>query len=462
MSRIPALLVSLALSTILVACGGSSSRTDAGAQSGSTAGTITAAEMQVAADYHPIVQQLYVAYFGRPADPSGLANFAAELATLQAPADIQALNAAYDSNPALRALIDTFGISDESKALFSGDTRTFITAIYDHVLNRTPDQDGLTFWANAVDRGALTRAHASFSIMAGALANATPQGRLDAQLIGWRITAATAFTASLTDDATVKAYKGNTAATIARNMLSTITAASDMAKVQTAIDSTRPLLLVAAPPPPSSAPPAPFSAVLGVAPAEGAIISAPVRLEVHGNAIGNAELLPANGVMPIYARFNVSSDGTFAWLDLDPKALPAATLSFRVVVWNVPPGDAGQSIEVMPSRTWTIQHVVPPPPLAVALVKAPPDGATLSGIIELEVQGTSMENVELLPEAGYTPVLARFEISADKTTARVSFDTRNLPNALFRVRISAFDVPPGNLGASELIAMPVRNWVIKN
>ncbi|HJV79931.1 DUF4214 domain-containing protein, partial [Noviherbaspirillum sp.] len=422
-------------------------------QSGSVAGTTTAVAARVAADYHPIVQQLYVAYFGRPADPSGLANFAAELEALQAPDDIQNLNAAYDNNPPLRALIDSFGVSEESKALYPGDTRTFISAIYLHVLNRAPDQEGLAFWANAVDHGSLTRANASFSIMAGALANASPQGRMDAQLIGWRMTAASAFTGSLTDDAVVKAYRGNTAATIARNMLSTITAASDMAKVQTAIDSTRPLLLVAAPAAPTT-PSAPFSAVLGLAPVEGAIISAPVRLEVHGSAIGNVELLPAMGQMPIYARFNVSADGTSAWLDLDPRTLPAATLPFRLVAWNVPPGDAGQAIEVMPPRSWAIQHVVPPPPLAVTLVKASPDGATLSGVVEIEVQGTGMENVELLPESGYTPVLARFAVSADKTVARLSFDTRNLPNALFRVRISAFDVAPGNFGATELVAMP--------
>lgn len=242
--------------SILAGCGGG---TPDGAQASGGSKSITAPHTTVVADYHSAVQQIYIAYFGRPADPAGLANFAAALDSAHAPNDIQSLNAAYGTNPAIRALVDTFGTSAESQSLYPGDTTSFITAIYKNVLGRTPDAEGLNFWVAAIDQGGLTRANASLSIMAGALANQTAQGRTDAALINQRVTAAGSFTASLTTPALVAAYSGNNAAAIARDMLGNITQSSDAAAIQAAITATLPLLAEAATAPSSEDLPAPVT-----------------------------------------------------------------------------------------------------------------------------------------------------------------------------------------------------------
>ncbi|WP_168798625.1 DUF4214 domain-containing protein [Herbaspirillum sp. ST 5-3] len=208
--------------------------------------TVAVPKAVVADDYQPIVQELYIAYFGRPADPQGLANFAAQLVSTQVSTDIQQLDATYSSNPTIRTLVDSFGNSDESKALYTGDTTSFVTSIYRNILSRTPDAEGLNFWVTAIDNGTLTRAHAAFSMMAGALANQTTQGQIDAALVNRRVQAASSFTSALTTPELKTAYQGNTAAAIARDMLATITNTSDASAIQSGISLTLPLLTQAA------------------------------------------------------------------------------------------------------------------------------------------------------------------------------------------------------------------------
>lgn len=128
------------------------------------------------------MQQICVACFGRAADAGGLASFEAQLAAAGAPNDIQKLTGAYNNNPAIRSLVDSFAVSDESKALYNGDTRPFVTAIYNNVLNRAPDAGGISYWIDAIGHQGLNRANASLAIMAGALLNTTAQGQADAHV----------------------------------------------------------------------------------------------------------------------------------------------------------------------------------------------------------------------------------------------------------------------------------------
>ena len=103
-----------------------------------------------------------------------------------------------------------------------------------------------------------------------------------------------------------------------------------------------------------------------------------------------------------------------------------------------------------------------PTPFIANVTIAPADGATLSGTVTLEVRGSSLENVELLPPSGYSPRLGVFTVTADKTSARLDFDSRTLPNGTLLARISAFNMPAGSSGASEIVAMQTRTWLLRN
>jgi S-layer protein len=201
-----------------------------------------------AADYLPLVQSLYISYFGRPADTLGAANFAAQLDALHAPTDVNGLTAAYKSNTAIKALIDSFGTSAESNALYTGDNIAFVTAIYQNVLNRAPDFDGLVYWATEINAGRLTKANASLAIMAGAYNNTTAQGLIDKAVLEAKVAIATAFTAAIDTGAELAAYSGNAAAATAREMLKTVTATSTAAGYAATIDATMVQLIADATP----------------------------------------------------------------------------------------------------------------------------------------------------------------------------------------------------------------------
>ena len=219
----------------LAACGSGGSQT--GIDPSSKAAQRSVKTMQ-AADYEEVTQDLYIAYFGRPADPVGLTNIENRLLAIGAPNDIQKMIPAYDSNPALKALVDSFGTSDESKALYAGSSNEdFVTAIYQHAFGRAPDSGGLAYWSGQLDRNGLTLGCAALSIMAGALVNTSSQGQLDGQLVENRIAVAEQFTDSIAGENAVSDYNGAAAASVARDMLSGVTAATNVATMQTAIDA---------------------------------------------------------------------------------------------------------------------------------------------------------------------------------------------------------------------------------
>ncbi|HEX7645579.1 MAG TPA: YHYH protein [Burkholderiaceae bacterium] len=192
-----------------------------------------------ASAYAAVVQQLYVSYFGRPADPSGLANFEAALQSAGAPTDIGSLAQAYSSNAAIKALIDSFGTSTESQNLYgSGTTTAFVTAVFQNVLSRTPATSGLNFWVDAIDSGSLSQGDAALAIMSGALTNSTTQGQQDALLINNRLTVAAYFTAQVSAQNATSSYSGAAAATSARTMLSAVTASTNTTTEQSAVNAT--------------------------------------------------------------------------------------------------------------------------------------------------------------------------------------------------------------------------------
>lgn len=177
-----------------------------------------------ATDYTSVVQSLYISYFGRPADPIGLINFSAQLNAIGAPTTVQGLENAYYTSGSIKALVDSFGSSAESTALYSGtSTVAFINSIYMNVLGRNADLDGLIFWFSAVNSGHLSKGNAALAITASALSNTSAQGLVDATVVSNKIAAATNFTQSIDTASELSGYSGNQAAAQARSLLSTVT-----------------------------------------------------------------------------------------------------------------------------------------------------------------------------------------------------------------------------------------------
>lgn len=218
---------------LLAACGGPDPVQPGAVQPQIAATTVhrSSSKAAVASDYYDVVQRVYVAYFGRPADAGGLDFYAGNSMNAGAATNIVDVSSAYGSNAFITELFNSFGNSAESTAMYPGSNIEFVTAIYSYLFNRTPDQPGLNFWVGNIDAGRMTRAQAAVAIMAGS------QGE-DATLIAKKAQVARAFTASLNTDAKRAAYSGLAANAVVRNMLSTVTLATDAASFQSTIDAT--------------------------------------------------------------------------------------------------------------------------------------------------------------------------------------------------------------------------------
>jgi hypothetical protein len=156
-----------------------------------------------------------------------------------APLTTQGLADAYSTNAAVKTILDTFGNAPESIALYgSGSTVSFVNYIFTYVLNRSPAPDGLLFWSGKIDDGSMTRAQAALNIMAGAEANTTAQGQIDAARLANVITVATDFTNHMDTTPEILGYAGSAAAATARSMLLTVTNTTDTKAFLTTVDNT--------------------------------------------------------------------------------------------------------------------------------------------------------------------------------------------------------------------------------
>lgn len=221
--------ISLLAAVSLAACGGSdggSAGTDAQAKA------MQRVQKSQASDYQDAVQALYISYFGRPADPIGLINFETALANAGAPTDLSQLCPAAAGNPAIEALLASFGTSAESQKLYGsvsgtgGNVQDFVKAVFQNVFNRAPQSAGLVYWSNAIASGSLSQGDAALSIMTAALSNNTAQGQLDAQLIRNRISVAGYFTSQVQQQGKTTSYTGSSAASSARAVLGAVTAST--------------------------------------------------------------------------------------------------------------------------------------------------------------------------------------------------------------------------------------------
>jgi hypothetical protein len=152
------------------------------------------------------IQQLYVAYFNRPADVLGLSFW---------------LDRANKSSTA--AVANEFANSKEYTDVYGGKTAAEqVDAIYMNLFGRHAEAAGLVYWAQKLINGTETFGSIALTI-AGAAQNA------DKTAIDAKVSAATEFTASLTDGAEIVGYSGEAANSVARAYLAGVTDATTLA-----------------------------------------------------------------------------------------------------------------------------------------------------------------------------------------------------------------------------------------
>lgn len=141
------------------------------------------------------LDQLYLAYFGRPADPGGR-----DFYTLDSAATVQSVAAAFSASP-------------ESQALYgAGFDSSVINNIYRNLFNRDAEQDGLDYWTAEVVAGRLTAAGAAFAILVGG----QNQDRITVEN---KLQVCAAFTEALDTAAERAGYAGAAAADLARDFI---------------------------------------------------------------------------------------------------------------------------------------------------------------------------------------------------------------------------------------------------
>lgn len=158
------------------------------------------------------IQELYVAYFNRPADVAGLDYW----------------KDALDANPdALNELSRSFSTSDEYRDTFAGmDNRAVVSEVYMNLFGREAESTGVDYWANLLDNKMITIDNVVTQIADGA------EGQDEIAFKG-KIAAATLFTDRLDEPHEQAAYAGANI-DIAAEFLATI---KDLSSAADALDT---------------------------------------------------------------------------------------------------------------------------------------------------------------------------------------------------------------------------------
>lgn len=235
-SRFDSILAGLACAALLAGCGGETP--DAAPQAAAPVRTLNAVPV-TQQDHEATVQRLYLAYFGRAADPGGLAFYTGVSERQQLVADTGALFWRYGVDPNVRTILDGLAQSPEAAALYAADSRATVATMYRNLFNREPDGGGLAFWSGLLDSGALTRGQVPVALLAGA-------GFEDLALFDRKAEVATAFTAALDTPERAAHYNGAAAVAALRTVLARVEA--DISPAQQAALVEEALAAVAASP----------------------------------------------------------------------------------------------------------------------------------------------------------------------------------------------------------------------
>ena len=151
------------------------------------------------------IQGIYIALFGRPADPLGLEYF----------------NNATNNGADLTAIGDLAATAEYQDRFDGMNNSQIVTAIYQSLFGRNPELAGLEFFVNALNNGTLNINNVAIAILDGA------QGD-DAALVEAKIAAAEQFTAAVAADAdALAAYNGADGANFGRAFINQIDDAAD-------------------------------------------------------------------------------------------------------------------------------------------------------------------------------------------------------------------------------------------
>ncbi|MBZ2209307.1 DUF4214 domain-containing protein [Massilia soli] len=158
--------------------------------------------------YTAAIQELYVAYFNRPADPDGLAYWETVVAANNG--NTAGVSAAFAASAEYKAEYDQLTISG------------VVTQIYQNLFNRAPDSAGLAYWVKGIQDKNFTIDQAVKVIADGAVGT-------DDVAFNSKVLVATAFTAAVDTPAEKAGYAGEMALDAAKAMLAKITTAAQAA-----------------------------------------------------------------------------------------------------------------------------------------------------------------------------------------------------------------------------------------
>ena len=158
----------------------------------------------MATQYDTQIQQLYVAYFNRPADASGIAHWANYLST---GGTIDQISAAFSQ-------------SLEYQLTYNQTTNAgIVTQVYQNLFGRAPEAAGLAFWVQALTNRDITVANMVTTIASAA--QGTDKVAFDSKVV-----VAVAFTNALDTTAEQAGYTGTEPNAAAKELLSGITTAA--------------------------------------------------------------------------------------------------------------------------------------------------------------------------------------------------------------------------------------------
>lgn len=160
-----------------------------------------------ASAYYDSIQKMYMAFYGRPADPTGLETWA-KIADKEGGMTLNVLA--------------NFVQGAEAQALYGNKSNAeVVNAAYNYLFGRDAEPVALTTWAAGVSSSA-DMANLLWNIMAGAAG-------ADKVAVDSKLAAAKAFTASVDTTAEILAFNGAASNAAARSFLATVKDADTLA-----------------------------------------------------------------------------------------------------------------------------------------------------------------------------------------------------------------------------------------